>query len=346
MSSPSNKMKLKLSGFLISMFLGLLLVGCGLLPGVEEVPTLIPEEHIPTAIALTAQALVENPPPAQEEMETPSPPLEDTTAEASSSLPSQTPTDLPLPSPTPTDPVPSPTVTYALKNPAEIELPAEIPYGEIQILNPGPLSKVVTPIKLHAYLNPGEDDRVRVALYGEDGRLLARNVLSYSAPPSYKVHLKVDLKFEIPGVAEEGRIVISTQDEYGRTVALASTDIILLSEGETDTNPPVDLFEKIILEQPVPSTLIQDGVIIVQGFTRYAPGNQLYVELVNFRGGVVGSKIIGVDEKRLARGYRFFVGEIPYQVDTPSWIRVQVMSRDGKMSQDQHLSSVKVLVSP
>jgi len=321
--------------------------GCQLLPEMEEVPTLIPEEHLPTAVALTAEALTlptSTARPAGQGGGGSEPGVPPESAEGPSSTPE--PTAALQPSLTPSSPPPTLTPTYTLKNPAEIHLLDPIPYGEIQILNPGPLSRVVSPIRLHAYLNPGEDDRVRVSLYGEDGRLLVRHVLSYSAPPTYKVHLKVDLEYEISGVAEAGRLEISTQDEYGRTDALATADVILLSEGQADVNPPLDLYEEIIIQHPVPSTLIQDGVIIVQGFTRYAPGDQLTVELVNFRGGVVGSKVIGVSGKELERGYRFFVGEIPYQVGTPSWIRVQVTARDGKMSGTQHLSSVRVLVSP
>jgi hypothetical protein len=321
--------------------------GCGLIPELEEVPTLIPEEHLPTAIALTAEALILPSPtlqPAGQGGGGSGQGLPTEQIDPPSSTPA--PTDRPAPSQTPTRLPPSPTPTYVLKNPAEISLPDSIPYGEIQILNPGPLSRVVSPIRLHAYLNPGEDDRVRVSLYGEDGRLLVRHVLSYSAPPAYKVHLKVDLDFEIPGVAETGRLEISTQDEYGRTDALAATDLILLSEGQSDVNPPLDLYEGIIIQHPIPSALIQDGTIIVQGFTRYAPSDQLYVELVNFRGGVVGSKVIGVSGEELENGYRFFVGEISYQVGTPSWVRVQVTARDGDMSGVQHLSSVRVLVSP
>lgn len=320
--------------------------GCQLLPELEEVPTLIPEEHLPTAIALTAEALTLPTPTFQPAGQGGGGAPGDLPESVLMPSPTPEPSRTPAPSLTPTEFPPTPTPTYILSKPAEIKLPDKIPYGEIQILNPGPLSKVVSPIQVHAYLNPGEDDRVRVALYGEDGRLLVRHVLSYSAPPSYKVHLKVDLEYEISGAAEAGRLEISTRDEYGRTDALATTDLILLSEGQADINPPLDLYEDIIVQHPVPSALIQDGEIIVQGFTRRYPGEQLLVELVNFRGGIVGSKVIGVSREELAEGYRFFMGEIPYQVSTPSWIRVQVTARDGAMSGTQHVSSVRVLVSP
>ena len=330
------------------------LSACGLLPTVDPLPTLIPEDHIPTAIALTAEALIAEggaPPTAVENQagERDQSSSSGTGQQAQDSQPTVTPTSVqPAPSPTltVTPAAPSPTPTYALKNPAEITLPAEIPYGQIQILNPGPFSKVASPIKLHAYLTPGADDRVRVALYGEDGRLLVRHLLNYSAPPSYKVHLKLDLTFEIPGVAETGRIEITTRDDYGRELALASTDVVLLSEGASSVNPPADLYERIVIQHPVPSALIQGGEVIVQGFTRTAPEGELLVQLVDFRDEVIGAKVIGVAEQELDEGYRFFVGEVPYQLGTPSWIRVQVIARDGVMSGLQHLSSVRVLLSP
>jgi hypothetical protein len=67
---------------------------------------------------------------------------------------------------------------------------------------------------------------------------------------------------------------------------------------------------------------------------------------MNRDGGLIGSDVIPVSGDVIDKGYRLFEGEIPFQVGSSSWIRVQVTARDGKFSSIQHTSSVEVLVSP
>lgn len=309
----------------------------------------MPAEEIPTAIALTSQALLESTPYPTRPLDgspTANPAGADPTLDPAVSTADIAQTSTTQEPPTPILVTPSPTATYALEDLSPGTLPVSLPYGTIQILNPGPLSKVVSPIYLHAYLHPGTDDRVRVVLYGEDGRVLAQRMIRYDAPRDTKVYLKLDLRFEIPGVAETARLEITTRDEYGRLIALASTDIILLTEGDTDVNPPTDLYEKIVIEEPLPDILIQGGKIIVKGYTRCAESDRLYVEIVNYQGDVVGSKYVGISEKELDLGYRFYAGEVPYDVGTATWVRVQISALDDDLSGVIHTSSVRVLISP
>ena len=173
-----------------------------------------------------------------------------------------------------------------------------------------------------------------------------RDVFILADEEEYKVHLVESLEFEVLGVAETARLEMSTYDEYNRLSALTTQDLILLSTGDSDVNLPRDLYEGIIIQQPISSTLIQGGELIVSGITRYAPRGQLYVELVDAEGSIVGSRMIGVSEKQLGEGYSPFAGKIPYQVSSPTWVRVLVSARDGHMSSVVHVSSVVVLLSP
>lgn len=337
-------------GLFLVFILALTVSGCGLLPEEIIIPTLMPEEELPTAIARTAQALIDaNPSPTTNldpASATPDPAGSITPTIPANSSPANDPTREPETTPTRILGTPSPSPTYALEDLSPTAMPDILPYGDIQIINPGPLSKVTSPLQFHAYLFPGEDNRVRIALYGEDGRLLVRKVIRYSSPQEEKVHLKRDLHFEISGVAETARLEVSTRDEYGRLTALTSTDVILLTEGDADINPPLNLYEKIIIEEPVPNTLVQGSSLIVKGYTRYADQGQLLVQIVNFRGGVVGSKIIGVSGQELDLGYHFFAGEVPYQVRSATWVQVQVTAQDDDLSEVLHTSSVRILLSP
>jgi len=325
------------------LIITLLAAGCGILPE-NNPPTFIPEEHLPTVIELTAQAMVDE----GIIQITPAP------------LPTSTPviiTETPAPTDTQTTPNPEPeftpteTIDLSLVNQEPLTLPKPLPYGEIQLISPGRLSRVTSPFNIHAYLTPPRNDReeessYQVSLYGDDGRLLVRHYFVREADQSGNSHLVMEIIFEVSGTAEAARLEVSSLDGYGRISALATTDLILLSEGDPEIKSVLDLYENLIIQQPISSTLIQGDVLIIQGVTRFAPHNQLLVELINREGGLVGAEVLLVSEEDLGNGYRPFEGEIPYQVGISSWIRVQVTAKDGKFSGIQHLSSVEVLVSP
>lgn len=327
--------------FACTLFSVFLTAGCaGLIGG--PLPTFIPEDQLPTVIELTAQALVDSgqvtlPPTNTVD------PLAASDTPQPSSTPSATPEIL-------LDP-PTATLDIVLGTPEPISVPDPLPQAEIQIISPGRLSRVLSPFSLHLYLVPPRNDReeeliYQVSLYGDDGRLINRETISRSADQTGDSHLLLDLDFKISKAAETARLEISAVDPYGRISSIATTDIVLLSGGEQEIKTILDLYADMIIQQPVPSTLIQGDVLIVQGVTRIAPGGELLVECINRDGAKVGSAVIEVPEEDLGKGYRLFEGEIPFQVGSSSWIRVQVIARDGQFSGIQSLSSVEVLVSP
>ncbi len=276
-------------------------------------------------------------------------------AQTAASLPTSTPLESSA-TPTlqvPATPTPSPTALLITADPAsatpapsETPLPpVQIPYATIQIIQPGALSRVITPIQLHAFLVPGAQGKARVELFGEDGRLIYRKIFAFDAPTGAQVNLYADLDFEINEVAETARLVISTMDEYGRLIALTSEDLILLSVGPSDINPPGDLLAPIVIQQPQPKTLIQGGKLVVSGLVRTNSQLPLLVELIATNGKVVGSRLAGVAEGPQS-GHRLFAGEIPYQVTSPTWVRVTVSERNGHSPGVTQLTSVEVLLSP
>lgn len=318
----------------------LLAAGCSGLPG-GRLPTLIPEEKIPTLIELTAQALIDQglvtPPPTwtiDPELATATPEFTDT----------PTITGMPQDSPTPT-------LDIILGTPEPAKVPDPLPQPEIQIISPGRLSRVLSPFRLYLYLIPPRNDReedmvYQISLYDENGKLINRETINRTPEESRNPHLVMDIDFKISGQAESARLEISSVDPYSRVTAMETTDVILLAAGDEEIKTILNLNPDMILLQPVPSTLIQGEELTVRGFTRIAPSGELLVECINRDGGKIGSGVIEVDEEDLGGGYHAFEGEIPFQVGYSSWIRVQVIARDGMFSGLQSLSSVEVLVSP
>lgn len=322
---------------ILILCLSFVFAGCDVLPW-NPAPTFIPEEHIPTLIEMTAQAMVDQ--------GLVTPPTPDPAAITSSPTITSTPSITPIPGDTAT-----PTLDVIMGTPEPLTLPDPLPQAEIQIINPGRLSRVRSPFNLHAYLalpksEQEENSSIMITLYGDDGRILMRELIPGEEGESGNSHLVMDFSFNISGEAETARLEVSAVDSYNRITSLDSTDVILLSDGTPEIKSILDLYASLIIQQPIPSTLIQGDVLIVQGVTRFAPDDQLLVEMINREGNQVGSAVLSVAEEDLGNGFRPFSGEIPYQVSSSSWIRVQVIARDGKFSGIQHLISVEVLVSP
>jgi len=315
------------------VLLGLVAAGCTV-ASISNLPTPYPTEFLPTLIALTVNAADQVTPE-----KTPS-------LTATSTLP-------PAPSRTPTlasSLTPSPTCCTAVSTSTRTPTPTrtatatpELPIADIQFFRPGPASRVVSPLRINAYLWPGAGGKVRVELLGEDGRLLVRKVLAYS--PTNRVHVITDLDFEIEAVAEAGRLQVSTEDSSGRIIALASVDLILLSLGDEDLNPPADGNESIVIREPVKNTLIQGGSVVVSGLAIPAGDQPLLVELIATDGRVVGYRQAALTPVE-GTGYTSFTVDVPYSVTSTTWVRLTISETSGRIPGRTHISSIEVLLSP
>jgi hypothetical protein len=196
-----------------------------------------------------------------------------------------------------------------------------------------------------AYLQkPGAKGKIRVDLLGEDGRLLGRKLLVYA--PEIPVHILTDMEFEIPGAAEAGRLVIDTEDDQSRTMALASVDILLMSLGEADINPSGDLLEDIIIQEPVKNTFIQGGSVVVSGLARPQTNQPLLVEMIATNGQHIGPVRL-VNVPVVGNGaYSPFTIDVPYSVTEPTWVRLVVYENPGRIPGTSHLSSLEILLGP
>lgn len=328
-------------GWMLAVFC-LWLSACGALSR-PEIPTPLPEAYIPTVIALTLDA--------SRASWTATP-----TQLPASATPEATATPTVQPSPTPT--LKPPLADSRTATPAELSAtPATqvspsptptptIPNAEIEIRNLAPYSKVVSPLHLYTYLQPGAGGKVRIELLGEDNRLLARQIRTLNfVPVGAWAVMALDLDFEIAATAEEGRLQISVDDEYKRIVALNSVPLILLSVGEADVIPPQDVLAPIILREPTKRTLIQGGKLQISGLARVSSDKPLLARLITTQGAEVGMRLVDVSEP-VADGYGAFSAEIPYSITNPMRVLLVVSEGDEVINDIIHLTSLEVMLSP
>jgi len=140
--------------FLITFALLLGLLAACASPNQTLIPTPYPPEYLPTVIALTADASI------------PSPVAPEDTVQNEIDFPTKT----LEPSITPS-PIASLTSTT---------IPGH-DLGAVRFSTPGPMSKVTSPIQVRAMVITGSSERVQVELFGEDGRLLVRELRKLQA---------------------------------------------------------------------------------------------------------------------------------------------------------------------
>ncbi|MBC8330681.1 MAG: hypothetical protein H8E28_01745 [Anaerolineae bacterium] len=281
----------------------------------NTLPTLIPAEYLPTVIAMTAETLPTYTPP---------PPMQVIT---------------------PTVAIVTPTVIVSHVA-VETSLPdvIQISEADIQIVRPGALSKVVSPMRISIYVIPGAERKATVELWGEDGRLMYRRIFTFTNVND-RTQIYEEISFELAGAAEAARLVARTHDEYGRIISLASTPIILLAEGEEDLYAVNDVMNPILIQSPVENVLIQGVNLLVTGVARTVSDEPLLVELVAADGRVLGSRLAGFSNFEPGM-HNFFAVEIPLGVESPTWVRVIVSERSGDDISPLNSSSVEVLLSP
>jgi hypothetical protein len=296
-------------------------------------PTLMPVPDTITPSVSPLPSLPENSPTPEIASPTPETvsPLPTDTSTATESIPTETP--LPLPtfdlSPTlaATD-VPQPTADA----------------GAIQIYAPGPLSKIVSPVAFYGYAIPGYGNKGNVELYGEDGRLLASQLLQLNT--AYKwAYFSWALPFEVKAAGELGRLTMSIKDQYGRVTALYSVHLLLLSEGFSIVNPPGNLRERCVIEQPVAGRRISGGSLTVAGKIRPFTSQPLALELVRRDGSVIDSQMVAISPAP-DNSYVPFSVDLPYSISGGTWALLVVRQPDQRIAGTMYLYSQEIFLNP
>jgi hypothetical protein len=223
----------------------------------------------------------------------------------------------------------------------------KFPAAMLNISKPGPGSKIVSPIKVNAYSYPGDQGKVTLQLLGEDGRLMADQLIRLNIPDSGWVAFSTQVPFEINSAGESALLALTTFDAYGRRIAVNSVPLLLLQVGDSEIEVPTFQNEPIVFSQPGANSLISGGTLHIEGYVHPYSDSPLIIELFKTNGAIVASKQVG--HKTLPEGedYVSFSVDLPYNVkeDTPVRLTIrQVM--DSAPFLDLTLSSEIVTLQP
>lgn len=302
---------MKRNFLLLVSFFGLL-AGCAA-PPASLIPTAYPPDYLPTVIALTAESANQL-----------------GTQVAFALTPTVPPTDIPSPTLSPT---PQPTFTQTTIPGHEL--------AAIQISGPGPMSKVVSPINLKMNIIAGESEKVQIDLYGEDGRLLTRNLKRVQISGK-GVLQQIKVPFEIRTTAEVGRLTVSTLDKAGRIQSLNSVHVLLLSSGTNEINPPGNPSEPVGVVSPPLEEPVSGGVLTVRGDVWPFNLNPVILELIDPANKSIGLRILTLDNL----DPQLMNTTIPYKVSEPTLARLTIRQDDDRIGGLFYVYSQEVLLNP
>jgi len=212
------------------------------------------------------------------------------------------------------------------------------------------MSKIISPLHVVANLRSAPSGTYHIDIWaeplheGDDAQLLYREVQRLISNPIDWVFLDQQIDFELSRVSEFGQLRLGMYDEYGRPTTINTIDLILLSMGTSDITPSEARTERIIIREPAANKLIQGGNVIVSGLAKPSE-DFLLVELVAADGSIVGYRQVFV-APAADGSYVPYSIEVPYQVTTPTWVRLRISESGKRIAGIEHLSSVVVLVSP
>jgi hypothetical protein len=194
------------------------------------------------------------------------------------------------------------------------------------------------------YIAPRATGLTIVELFGEDGRLMARNVLRSVNYNNQFDKVLVELPFETNAAAELGRLQISTKDDYGMLQAVKSVHLLLLSVGNPIITNPEYLRESVALSEPPLLHTITGGEVKVTGKMQVFNDLPVTLELVDRQGQVLGSRMIAVGP---ADGKYYDISTtIPYQVTQYTPVRLVIRQSDDRIPGPYYHFSQELILSP
>jgi len=283
-------------------------------PAITTIPTPYPADYLPTVVALTGQAA---------------------RATSLALTPTTLPTETASPTETPLPPTPFPTRTPTPE-------PGFSEFARLHFIEPGPMSKVTSPLQLEMLVTAGESGIVKIDLLGEDGRLLYSKSDRFSTD-FREIYRSWKIPFEIRAVSEEAWIQVSTKDDFGRLQALNTLQIFLLSTGPSSINQPGNIiYERVMLDTPEEEETIMGGIVPVEG--RIWPFNEqpVFLSLVQENGRPLAERVLTVD----GIDPQYFETTIPYSVQEPLQVRLLIKQSDPQFNLPVYIFSRILTLNP
>jgi len=281
--------------------------------------------------------------------ETTEPPVQETPP-PSTQLPATAPP--PTVEPSSTTGAPAATATQPVEatqppqaSPTQEELPD--PRGEeaILILQPGPGSRVTSPIRISGMADSTFEQNLVIRLVLDDGTELAQAPTTIQSELGQRGPFELELPFE---VSEERQAFIQVFDSSARDgglLHLASVGVLLTPGGPAEILTVEPHPERIEILQPLPGGTVNGGVVHVEGFALASFEQTLLIEILDVDGNVIGQQPVIVNAPDLGQPGPFSA-DIPYDTSISGPGRVLVRDLSPAFGGEAHAASVEIQLQP
>jgi hypothetical protein len=225
--------------------------------------------------------------------------------------------------------------------PADIWLPNE----KIMILEPGPGSRVVSPVRISGVADSTFEQTLVVRLLLEDGSEIALQPTMIHAELGQRGPFELDLEFEINGEQPAFIQVFEHSARDGEIIHLSTVGITISSDGPAEIRVSEPKPEQIVVLQPTIRERVSGGSATVRGYGWASFEQTLLIEVQDENGSVVGSTPILVDSPEMGQPGHF-TAEVPYQVSQIGPGRILIRDISPAFGGDIHRTSVEIELAP
>lgn len=225
------------------------------------------------------------------------------------------------------------------------EMPARGPEEAILILEPGPGSRVISPLRVAGMADPTFEQTLIVRLVLDDGTVLSETPTMIEADLGERGPYEVEVPFNVQGEQNALIQVYDVSARDGGIVHLNSVGVTLAGGGAAQIKQGRPQPEAIQILEPGMGEEISGGVVHVEGTGIASFEGTLVVEVYDAGGTLVGTEYLIVDAPDMGKPGDFSV-DVPYAVADEGPGRIVVMDPLPVFDGIGHIASVEVFIRP
>ena len=223
--------------------------------------------------------------------------------------------------------------------------PARGPEEAIVILEPGPGSRLTSPLRVAGMADPTFEQTLIVRLVLDDGTVLTEVPTMIEADLGVRGPYEVEVPFNLQGERMGLIQVYDVSARDGGIIHLGSVGVTLAGGGAAEVKSGTVHPEAIHILQPVQGAEISGGVVHVEGIGVASFEGTLVVEVYDVEGTLVGMMPLIVDAPEMGQPGTFSV-DVSYAVGSEGPGRIVVVDPLPVFNGIGHIASVEVILMP
>jgi hypothetical protein len=226
-------------------------------------------------------------------------------------------------------------------------LPTAIAVPEaIMVLEPGPGSRVVSPLHLAGMADSTFEQVLSVQLVSFEGGLLEELApVMIQSEMGQRGPFSADLEFSIDREQNALIQVLAHSPRDGGVTHLSSVGVTLLPAGEAQIKSRQPYSEQIIIMQPSPGEGVSGGMLHVEGVGTPTFEGTLVVQLFDAKGTLLATQPLIVNAPDMGQPGDFSL-DLSYSVSVAGPGRVVVSDPSPAFDGLNHLASVEIKLEP